>query len=31
MVDLWGAHHFVFLSNEADVLSEMHKFAASLR
>jgi pimeloyl-ACP methyl ester carboxylesterase len=31
VVELWGAHHFVFLSNEADVLREIHKFAASLR
>jgi pimeloyl-ACP methyl ester carboxylesterase len=31
VVDLWGAHHFVFLSNEADVVSEMRGFVASLR
>ena len=31
VVDLWGAHHFVFLSNEAEVLTEMRKFVASLR
>ncbi len=31
VVELWGAHHFVFLSNEADVLREIHKFAASVR
>jgi non-heme chloroperoxidase len=31
VVDLWGAHHFVFLSNEADVLREMRTFAAGLR
>jgi non-heme chloroperoxidase len=30
VVELWGAHHFVFMSNEAEVLSEMHKFVASL-
>jgi non-heme chloroperoxidase len=26
LVDLWGANHFVFLSNEADVLREMRLF-----
>ena len=31
VVDVWGAHHFVFLSNEADVLREMRTFVASLR
>jgi len=31
VVELWGAHHFVFLSNEADVSREMHEFGASLR
>jgi pimeloyl-ACP methyl ester carboxylesterase len=30
VVDLWGAHHFVFLSNEPDVLREMRTFVASL-
>jgi non-heme chloroperoxidase len=30
VVELWGAHHFVFMSNEAEVLSEMHKFVATL-
>ena len=29
VVELWGAHHFVFMSNEAEVLSEMRNFAAS--
>jgi len=31
VVDLWGAHHFVFLSNEAEVLTEMHRFVVSVR
>jgi non-heme chloroperoxidase len=31
VVDLWGVHHFVFLSNEADVLREMRTFVAGLR
>jgi pimeloyl-ACP methyl ester carboxylesterase len=30
VVDLWGANHFVFLSNEADVLRELHAFLAAL-
>lgn len=31
VVELWGADHFVFLSNEADVLREMRAFLARLR
>ena len=31
IVRLPGAHHYVFLSNEADVLREIHAFIASLR
>jgi len=31
VVELWGAHHFVFMSNEAEVLREIHKFADSPR
>ena len=31
VVRLPGAHHYVFLSNEADVLREIHAFVASLR
>ena len=30
VVDLWGADHFVFLSNEADVLHELRAFLATL-
>ena len=30
IVRLTGAHHYVFLSNEADVLREIHTFVASL-
>jgi non-heme chloroperoxidase len=30
VVDLWGAHHFVFLSNPEKVLREMRTFLASL-
>jgi non-heme chloroperoxidase len=30
VVELWGADHFVFLSNEADVLRELRAFLASL-
>jgi hypothetical protein len=26
VVDLWGANHFVFLSNEADVLRDLRLF-----
>jgi hypothetical protein len=26
VADLWGANHFVFLSNEAEVLREMRLF-----
>jgi hypothetical protein len=31
VVRLPGAHHYVYLSNEADVLREMHAFIAGLR
>jgi non-heme chloroperoxidase len=31
VVDLWGANHFVFLSNEPDVLREIRAFLAGLR
>jgi pimeloyl-ACP methyl ester carboxylesterase len=31
VVELWGASHFVFLSNEADVLREMTAFLPTLR
>lgn len=31
VVELWGASHFVFLSNETDVLREMRVFLAGLR
>jgi non-heme chloroperoxidase len=31
VVQLWGADHFVFLSNEADVLRELRAFLATLR
>ena len=31
VVDLWGANHFVFLSNETDVLSEIRAFLVGLR
>jgi len=30
VVELWGADHFVFLSNEADVLRELRSFLAAL-
>jgi len=30
VVELWGADHFVFLSNEADVLRELRPFVATL-
>ena len=30
VVELWGADHFVFLSNEVDVLSELRVFLSSL-
>jgi len=30
VVEMWGAHHFVFLSNEADVLREMRAFNTEL-
>jgi non-heme chloroperoxidase len=31
VVELWGASHFVFLSNEADVLREVRAFLLTLR
>jgi len=31
VVDLWGADHYVFLSNPEDVLREMHGFLASVQ
>ena len=31
VVELWGADHFVFLSNEADVLRELRSFLGTLR
>lgn len=31
VIRLRGAHHYVFLSNEADVLSEMRAFLTSLQ
>jgi pimeloyl-ACP methyl ester carboxylesterase len=31
VVELWGADHFVFLSNEADVLRELRAFLATRR
>jgi len=31
VVRLAGAHHYVFLSNEADVLRELRAFIAALR
>jgi hypothetical protein len=31
VVRLPGAHHFVFLSNETDVLREIRRFVATLR
>jgi non-heme chloroperoxidase len=31
VVELWGANHFVFLSNEADVLRELRAFLPTLR
>jgi non-heme chloroperoxidase len=30
IVELWGASHFVFLSNESEVLQQMHAFLATL-
>jgi len=30
VIELWDANHFVFLSNEAEVLREMRAFVASL-
>jgi hypothetical protein len=31
VVELWGASHFVFLSNEAAVLREMRAFLLTVR
>jgi len=31
IVDLWGASHFVFLSNQSDVIKETQQFLAGLR
>ena len=31
MVDLWGANHFVFLSNETEVLRDLRAFMAGLK
>jgi hypothetical protein len=31
IVRLSGPHHYIFLSNEPDVLREIHAFAATLR
>ena len=31
VVDLWGANHFVFLSNEAEVLRDLRAFMAGLQ
>lgn len=31
MVELRGADHYVFLTNEAEVLGELQKFIAGLR
>jgi non-heme chloroperoxidase len=31
VVEYWGANHFVFLSNEADVLRELRAFLPTLR
>jgi len=31
VVELWGANHFVFLSNEGDVLRELHTFLATVK
>jgi non-heme chloroperoxidase len=31
VAEYWGANHFVFLSNEADVLRELRAFSATLR
>jgi pimeloyl-ACP methyl ester carboxylesterase len=31
VVELWGASHFLFLSNEADVLREVRDFLLILR
>jgi non-heme chloroperoxidase len=31
VIELWGANHFVFLSNEADVLREMREFIVGLK
>ena len=31
VVELWGASHFVFLSNEAEVILELKTFGATLK
>jgi hypothetical protein len=31
VVELWAADHFLFLSNEADVLRELRAFLGTLR
>ncbi|MGA7634242.1 MAG: hypothetical protein WCB11_26035 [Terriglobales bacterium] len=31
VVELWGANHFAFLSNEADVLRELRAFQGTLQ
>ena len=31
VIEMWGANHFVFLSNEAEVIREMRAFGATLR
>jgi hypothetical protein len=31
VIEMWGANHFVFLSNEAEVIREMHTFGAALK
>jgi non-heme chloroperoxidase len=31
VIEMWGANHFVFLSNEAEVIREMHTFGATLK
>ena len=31
MVELWGASHLVFLSNETDVVRGLHAFSRDLK